>query len=178
MCNRDCGDLACSGCGRKLRKRGQCRAWNQGASVHFLPGPDEQQALCPDCVWDWLQAWLDCPRRRRSAVASDLAQHMAGLAEECLSGAGLRNARSGSSLTLRRVRRWVLRHLRARSRQLGVPLNLLLSRCVAAMDVPEALPLIHELVQRSVQALCREGKAHLTIVNGTPCITLHAFAWD
>ena len=179
-CNHDGGDLACSGCGRRLHKRGQCRAWNRGASGHYLPGPDEPHALCPDCMWLWLQAWMDCPRRRRTTVAPDLTHHMASLAATCVCGAGSRNARSTPSLTLRRVRRWILRHLRARHRHLGTPLELLLSRCEAAMEVPAttATPLLHDLVQRSVHSLCREGKAFLTMADGTISIALHEYAWD
>ena len=177
-CHHEGGDLACSGCGRRLHKRGQCRAWNRGASKHYLPGPVEPHALCPDCMWVWLQAWMDCPRRHRTAVAPDLTHHMASLAAACVCGAGSQNARSAPSLTLRRVRKWILRHLRARHPHLGTPLDMLLSRCEAAMAVPAATPLLHDLVQRSVRCLCREGKAFLTMVDGTTCIALHEHEWD
>ena len=128
-CNRNRGDLSCSDCGCKLHTRGQCRVWNRGASRCYLPGPTALHSLCPDCLWVWLQAWMDCPSRRRpSVVVPTLVNHMAGLVAACACGAGSRNARSAPTLTLRRVRRWILRHLRARSRQEGLPLDRLLSR--------------------------------------------------
>ena len=178
-CNRNSGDLSCSGCGCKLHTRGQCRAWNRGASRCYLPGPTELHALCPDCLWVWLQAWMDCPSRRRPAtVVPTLVNHMAGLVATCACGAGSQNARSAPTLTLRRVRRWILRHLRARSRQEGLPLDRLLSRCEAAMEVPAATPLLQELVQRSVHTLCREGKAFLTMIDESTCISLHELERD
>ena len=103
---------------------------------------------------------------------------MAGLVAACERSAGSQAARSAPTLTLRRVRRWILRHLRARTHQDGLPLNRLLTRCEAAMEVPAAMPLMQDLFQRSVHTLCREGKAFLTMIDESTCISLHELERD
>ena len=43
------------------------------------------------------------------------------------------------------------------------------------MNVSAEMPLMRDLAQRSVHTLCREGKAFLTMVNDTTCISLREF---
>ena len=55
----------------------------------YLASPGEPHFLCPDCLWVWAEAWLNCPSQR-SVVLSDpeLTIHMHNLAGTCSEGAG------------------------------------------------------------------------------------------
>ena len=123
--------LALHACSQTWHFRGQCR-WNCGASRHYALLPHENIGLCPDCSWQWLQAWDACPRRRAVVIEDpDLLRHVRATSLACQPGAGTQSSES-HPLNMRRVRRWLLRRLQACRQEEGLPLAQLLEMCHAA----------------------------------------------
>ena len=172
------GGLLCTGCVCTVHMRGSCRAWNMGANALYLPSPGEPHFLCPDCLWVWAEAWLNCPHQRPVVLSDpELTIHMHNLAGTCSEGAGANSTSDHTSFpSLRRVRRWMLRHISAAHRPACLPLEALHTTCALAMSHGQESSAFKELMERSVSALCCEGKALLCVLNGATCISCQEIA--
>ena len=150
------GPRGCVACNVSLHQRGQCR-WNMGA--HPAYGNDAASAplsLCPDCWTTYAHSLGRCPRRRRmSPLPEALLSHMRGLAESCIPAAGS-EATLVPELRLRRVRKWLLSHIRTHGRCSMDSLLPALQLRVPAADASRA----HAVIGRASRALCVEGRAY------------------
>ena len=144
---------ACAACHRTLHFRGSCR-WNMGAS-HMYDVADTGALICPDCWWLWAQSLASCPRRRQvQPIAEDLRQHLRAVAAQAQPSAGSGVVRA-ESLPLRKVRRWLLTHLR---RSNGSSMSALRAR-LRDLAPGVAEDWRNDVLLRAGRALCREGLA-------------------
>ena len=153
------GADACGGCHSEIHLRGSCRAWNRGAHHLYQPSAVTAIVLCPDCMWDLAQAVQASPRGPPSVRAHGrLFHHMQAVALQCHPGAGHLGPPVQDEVTLRRVRRWILRAVtrRGRARQAH-----LIGEAVAHFgpDTEERREELEALGERALLLLCREGQA-------------------
>ena len=105
---RQLGELTCAACSVSIHYRGGC-SWNRGAHASYRIRAEEAIQLCPDCHWVWVQACSAIPLGHHRPAPTDVRDHMTGLADRCLPGAGICSARvvQGMRQRLERFfRRW------------------------------------------------------------------------
>ena len=90
-----------------------------------------------------------------SPLPEALLSHMRGLAESCIPAAGS-EATLVPELRLRRVRKWLLSHIRTHGRCSMDSLLPALQLRVPAADASRA----HAVIGRASRALCVEGRAY------------------
>ena len=153
----------CDGCRTVLHYRGTCPAWNRGANPIYDVTAISALQFCPDCIWRLLTELADCPRAPPAAPPADLELHLSTAAAACSPGAGHTSAVPAARTDMRRVRRWVLRRLRA---QEAVALGTLASEWCDYQSDPGGPFMMRdsadELNGRAVSFLMREGKVDVT----------------
>jgi hypothetical protein len=128
---------ACPGCNRALHYRGACNTWNVGASSLFRPSSGHLHWLCPDCHWLWARSLAASPRCPPAATAGGaLLTHLGSLGGRSVPGAGEAVAVPPCPISVRQVRRWLLRSCKGCQ---PPPTEAVLSReCLHALGpVPE-----------------------------------------
>ena len=146
---------SCPSCHRRLHFKGECR-WNRGAHPHpAFRSPADAPQLCPDCCWVWCRALIALPTRHADPLppTAELTAHLQAIAAACLPGAGSAST-PASALSLRSVRRWLLRHLRTHG-----PASLddlLPALCAWAPDSAADWHL--SVLRRAARALQAEGR--------------------
>ncbi|CAE7770376.1 unnamed protein product [Symbiodinium sp. CCMP2592] len=147
---------ACAACRIALHVRGACPTWNRGISSRYRPTDLAIAFLCPDCLWILVGAIAASPRApARPREAADLQTHLRSLARLCQPGAGSSAPTDSEPLSLRRVSRWTLRHIR---RSPGISLQQLTEDFVQHLQQLRQevdRDLCDRLVESAVQSMLR-----------------------
>ena len=146
--------IVCPSCHTQIHFRGECR-WNHGARPAYLANGADLLQMCPDCLCSLCDAVQALPTQQPPLPAgSALSQHMYASAQACLPGAGADSA-GLVRLPLRRVRRWLLRHL-------GLVGSASLDQLLCALEdwaPATAADCQRTVLHRACRALQAEGRA-------------------
>ena len=169
---RWCGgdaEARCTNCRRAVHYLGQCSRWNRGASLMYALEPHQEHLLCPDCLWAWAQVLSAAARVPNNApLAQELQEHLTGLAGACQAGAGSATAQPANSpLSLRRVRRWLLRRLRHGA---WVRVASLLAEAQSVLCPDASSEVAEDKLRRVIAALVREGRINRDGAGGNSAI--------
>ena len=166
------GGRACVGCRRYYHYRPEC-AFNRGAHRLYERRPHETQALCPDCAWMWVSMLQGSPVRRAVPLRDEnLLQHLrASVVAIAQPGREAEPGEPVAGRPARRLRRYVLRRLRAE----GVSLSLaeLVRGGVELFGCPAATEAqVGEWLREVARNLCGSGAVVRTSVEGAPALHL------